>query len=89
MDIKRNGSQPSGEGPADYFTGGDPLVVVLTQAVSDSQLAALREDGAVQVWTRTPPLRGVSGGGRSWQPSLGPRARWLAAMSAALLLRHL
>ena len=28
MDIKRNGSQPSGKGPADYFTGTvriDPL----------------------------------------------------------------
>jgi quercetin dioxygenase-like cupin family protein len=28
MDIKRNGSQPSGKGPADYFTGAvriDPL----------------------------------------------------------------
>ncbi|NJM08786.1 cupin domain-containing protein, partial [Candidatus Gracilibacteria bacterium] len=29
MDIKRNGSQPSGKGPPDYFTGTvrvDPLV---------------------------------------------------------------
>ena len=28
MEIKRNGSQPSGKGPADYFTGAvriDPL----------------------------------------------------------------
>jgi hypothetical protein len=49
----------------------------------------LAPDGAVQVWTRTPPLRGVSGGGRSWQPTFGARTRWLAAVSAALLLRHL
>ena len=29
MDIKRNGSQPSGKGPAEYFTGTvriDPLI---------------------------------------------------------------
>jgi len=29
MEIKRSGSQPSGKGPAQYFTGGvpiDPLV---------------------------------------------------------------
>jgi len=29
MDIKRSGSQPSGKGPADYFTGTvrvDPLI---------------------------------------------------------------
>jgi quercetin dioxygenase-like cupin family protein len=29
MDIKRNGSQPSGKGPSDYFTGAvrvDPLI---------------------------------------------------------------
>jgi riboflavin biosynthesis pyrimidine reductase len=30
--------------------GGDPLVVVLTQAVSDSQLAGLREDGVSYIF---------------------------------------
>jgi hypothetical protein len=67
-------------------TSPDPWLYLTTRRSVHYRLAP---DGAVQVWTRTPPLRGVSGGGRSWQPTFGARTRWLAAVSAALLLRHL
>ena len=37
MDIKRNGSRPSGKGPADWFTGTvrmDPLIEAPSRLVS-------------------------------------------------------
>jgi len=57
MDIKRNGSQPSGKGPAEYFTGTvrfDPLV----KAPSPARVLAVSvtfEPGARTAW-HTHPL---------------------------------
>ena len=57
MDIKRIGSQPSGKGPAEYFTGTvrvDPLV----QALDPARVAAAHvtfEPGARTAW-HTHPL---------------------------------
>jgi quercetin dioxygenase-like cupin family protein len=57
MDIKRNGSQPSGEGPADYFTGTvrvDPLF----QAPDPARVTGANvtfEPGARTAW-HTHPL---------------------------------
>jgi hypothetical protein len=52
MDIKRNGSQPSGKGPAEYFTGTvriDPLY----QAPAPARIIAASvtfEPGARTAW---------------------------------------
>jgi len=57
MDIKRNGSQPSGKGPAEYFTGAvriDPLI----QASDPARVLAVSvtfEPGARTAW-HTHPL---------------------------------
>ena len=57
MDIKRSGSQPSGKGPADYFTGTvrvDPLI----QADAPARIFAASvtfEPGARTAW-HTHPL---------------------------------
>jgi quercetin dioxygenase-like cupin family protein len=57
MDIKRNGSQPSGKGPAEYFTGTvriDPLY----QAPEPARMFAASvtfEPGAWTAW-HTHPL---------------------------------
>lgn len=57
MDLKRNGTQPSGKGPADYFTGSvriDPLL----QAKEPSRVNAASvtfEPGARTAW-HTHPL---------------------------------
>lgn len=57
MDLKRNGTQPSGKGPADYFTGTvriDPLL----QAKEPSRVNAASvtfEPGARTAW-HTHPL---------------------------------
>jgi quercetin dioxygenase-like cupin family protein len=57
MDIKRSGSQPSGKGPADYFTGAvriDPLFAAPTPArVSGASVTF--EPGARTAW-HTHPL---------------------------------
>lgn len=57
MDIKRNGSQPSGKGPADWFTGTvriDPLFAAPAPArVSGSSVTF--EPGARTAW-HTHPL---------------------------------
>jgi quercetin dioxygenase-like cupin family protein len=57
MDIKRSGSQPSGRGPAEYFTGSvrvDPLM----QAPDPARVAGAHvtfEPGARTAW-HTHPL---------------------------------
>ena len=57
MDIKRNGSRPSGKGPAEYFTGAvrvDPLL----QATDPARVAGASvtfEPGARTAW-HTHPL---------------------------------
>src|SRR6266542_6016919 len=57
MDIKRNGSQPSGKGPDEYFTGAvriDPLI----QASDPARVLAVNvtfEPGARTAW-HTHPL---------------------------------
>ena len=56
MDIKRSGSQPSGKGPAEYFTGTvriDPLA----QAHAPARVLAVSvtfEPGARTAWHRHP-----------------------------------
>ena len=53
MDIKRNGSQPSGKGPAEYFTGTvrvDPLF----KAPDPARVA-----GAVSRLNRVPAPLGI------------------------------
>jgi quercetin dioxygenase-like cupin family protein len=56
MDIKRNGSQPSGKGPAEYFTGAvriDPLI----QASDPARVLAVSvtfEPGARTAWHMHP-----------------------------------
>src|SRR3989440_11848733 len=56
MELKRNGSQPSGKGPADYFTGAvriDPLF----QAPDPARVLAVSvtfEPGARTAWHRHP-----------------------------------
>jgi hypothetical protein len=55
MDIKRNGSQPSGKGPADWFTGTvriDPLFQVPDPARVSGASGARERLG-----TRTPSVR--------------------------------
>jgi quercetin dioxygenase-like cupin family protein len=57
MDIKRSGSQPSGKGPADWFTGGvriDPLFPVNAPARAAGN-AVTFEPGARTAW-HTHPL---------------------------------
>lgn len=57
MDIKRNGTQPSGKGPADWFTGTvriDPLF----QAPDPARVAGASitfEPGARTAWHTHPP----------------------------------
>jgi quercetin dioxygenase-like cupin family protein len=54
MEIKRSGSQPSGKGPADYFSGAvriDPLF----QAADPARASVTFEPGARTAW-HTPPL---------------------------------
>ncbi len=57
MDIKRSGSQPSGRGPAEYFTGTvriDPLVKAADPARVASASVTF-EPGARTAW-HTHPL---------------------------------
>jgi quercetin dioxygenase-like cupin family protein len=57
MEIKRNGSQPSGKGPADYFTGSvrvDPLFQAPDPARVRGATVAF-EPGARTAW-HTHPL---------------------------------
>ena len=57
MDIKRNGSRPSGKGPADYFTGA-VRVDMLFQPADPSRVAGAHvtfEPGARTAW-HTHPL---------------------------------
>jgi quercetin dioxygenase-like cupin family protein len=70
MDIKRAGSQPSGKGPTEYFTGTvriDPLF----QAPTPARVAAAAvtfEPGARTAWHTHPlgqTLIVISGGGRA------------------------
>lgn len=51
MDIKRRGSQPSGKGPADYFTGAvriDPLFEAADPARVVGASVTFEPGGAVQ-----------------------------------------
>ena len=51
MDIKRSGSQPSGKGPAEWFTGVvriDPQNVVASAAVAPYEVLP-KEAGLVQL----------------------------------------
>ena len=70
MEIKRSGSQPSGKGPADWFTGAvrvDPVI----QAAAPARVAAAIvtfEPGARTAWHTHPlgqTLIVTSGGGRA------------------------
>ena len=57
MDIKRNGSQPSGKGPAEYFTGTvriDPLFEAADPARARGASVTF-EPGARSAW-HTHPL---------------------------------
>ena len=57
MDIKRSGSQPSGKGPAEYFTGTvriDPLFQAPDQARASGSYVTF-EPGARSAW-HTHPL---------------------------------
>lgn len=57
MDIKRNGTQPSGKGPADYFTGTvriDPLITTQPPARLAAAVVTF-EPGARTAW-HTHPL---------------------------------
>jgi quercetin dioxygenase-like cupin family protein len=57
MDIKRSGSQPSGKGPADWFTGAvriDPLFPVTAPARAAGNTVTV-EPGARTAW-QTHPL---------------------------------
>ena len=57
MEIKRNGSQPSGKGPADYFTGTvriDPLITAQPPARVAAATVTF-EPGARTAW-HTHPL---------------------------------
>jgi quercetin dioxygenase-like cupin family protein len=69
MDIKRAGTQPSGKGPADYFTGTvrvDPLFQAPAPA-RVSGVAVTFEPGARTAWHTHPlgqTLIVISGGGR-------------------------
>jgi quercetin dioxygenase-like cupin family protein len=57
MDIKRNGSRPSGKGPADYFTGAvrvDPMFEAPDPARARGALVTF-EPGARTAW-HTHPL---------------------------------
>ncbi|MBP9855492.1 MAG: cupin domain-containing protein, partial [Candidatus Omnitrophica bacterium] len=57
MEIKRSGSQPSGKGPADYFTGTvriDPLFVAKEPARAVGNSVTF-EPGARTAW-HTHPL---------------------------------
>src|ERR1019366_6834076 len=73
MDIKRNGSQPSGKGPAEYFTGTvrvDPLF----QAPDPARVAGASgtfEPGARTAWHTHPlgqtlSVTGGSGRAQCW-----------------------
>ena len=59
MDIKRSGSQPSGKGPSEYFTGTvrvDPCLRQLTQHERSEQASrlsrALEPHGTLTHWDR-------------------------------------
>src|SRR4051794_33876628 len=70
MDIKRAGSQPSGKGPADWFTGTvriDPLFTAPAPA-RVAGAAVTFEPGARTVWHTHPrgqPLVVIGGAGRA------------------------
>jgi quercetin dioxygenase-like cupin family protein len=76
MDIKRSGSQPSGKGPAEYFTGSvrvDPLF----QAADPARVAGAHvtfEPGARTAW-HTHPLGQtlIVTSGRGWVQVWGGR----------------
>ena len=77
MEIKRSGSQPSGKGPAEYFTGSvrvDPLM----QAPDPARVAGASvtfEPGARTAW-HTHPLGQtlIVTSGRGWAQVWGGRA---------------
>lgn len=51
MEIKRNGSQPSGKGPADWFTGTvriDPLFEAKTRRVWVGPASRLSRNGRLR-----------------------------------------
>ena len=74
MEIKRSGAQPSGKGPADYFTGSvriDPLI----QAADPARVSASSvtfEPGARTAW-HTHPLGQtlIVTSGRGWAQRQG------------------
>src|SRR5258708_15474685 len=85
MDIKRNGSQPPGKGPADYFTG-TVRIEPLFQAPDPARVAGASvtfEPGARTAWHTHPlgqtlivtagPPRGCARRGRGREePPRGP-----------------
>ena len=76
MDIKRNGSQPSGKGPDEYFTGAvriDPLFEAPEPARARGAIVTF-EPGARSAW-HTHPLGQtlIVTSGRGWVQSEGGR----------------
>ena len=74
MDIKRNGSQPSGKGPDEYFTGAvriDPLFEAPEPARARGAIVTF-EPGARSAW-HTHPLGQtlIVTSGRGWVQSEG------------------
>ena len=75
MDIKRNGSRPSGKGPAEYFTGNvriDPLFEAPAPARARGASVTF-EPGARRAW-HTHPLGQtlIVTSGCGWVQSQGP-----------------
>jgi quercetin dioxygenase-like cupin family protein len=74
MDVKRNGSQPSGKGPDEYFTGAvriDPLFEAPEPARARGAIVTF-EPGARSAW-HTHPLGQtlIVTSGRGWVQSEG------------------
>src|SRR5258708_33850336 len=80
MDIKRNGSQPPGKGPADYFTG-TVRIEPLFQAPDPARVAGASvtfEPGARTAW-HTHPLGQtlIVTAGLGWgRPNSGRGGEW-------------
>src|SRR6202030_918343 len=89
MEIKRSGSQPSGKGPVDYFTGTvriDPLFEAPDPARVRGASVTF-EPGARTAWhthplgqtlivTSGPTARSQPSGRRGWPGPLGPFTHW-------------
>jgi hypothetical protein len=87
MEIKRNGSQPSGKGPADYFTGTvriDPLFQA-SEPARGTGASVTFEPGARTAWhthpqrrvrpaAQAPARKGRSGAENGFDFCLIPRA---------------